>query len=145
MKTWIIRHPNLNFERPLSQDELIQKIESGEIQAHDELCAGNGYWFSLSEADEVRKHLGDIRLQAMMPEESETTSSTRPALNAKTLITSAPKSQAASTTQAAPAPKPTPVLVPHSDVETNGVDWPKLIAFVLIFLGILVFLWNQNR
>ena len=74
--SWLIRHSDLTFSRPISKDELIRKIESGEIISQDEICAGDGYWFSIQEVEEVKKHFGEIRLQSMIPNQSETTSAT---------------------------------------------------------------------
>lgn len=73
---WMIRRPDLRILRPISQAELVQRIQSGEISPSDELCPANGYWFMLSEVNEVRQHLGDINLGCLHQKDlSENTSS----------------------------------------------------------------------
>ena len=76
MKEWLIRHANHHFSRPLAESEVVVQIESGMIKPEDEICPASGYWFSIQEVDEVRKHFGDIHLQALIPKDSEITSGT---------------------------------------------------------------------
>jgi hypothetical protein len=62
---WMVRKNDMRIFRPIPQAELIEKIVAGEIEANDELCPGNGYWFTLSEVNEVRAHLGDVDLACL--------------------------------------------------------------------------------
>jgi hypothetical protein len=67
MRTWMIRHHDFSFARPMSEKDLVEKIESGEITAHDEIAQATGYWFSIQDVEEVKKHFGNqIRLQALI-------------------------------------------------------------------------------
>jgi hypothetical protein len=47
---------------PLGLDEVKKLVQAGELEADDELCAENGYWFALHEISEVKKHLGLERI-----------------------------------------------------------------------------------
>jgi hypothetical protein len=76
MSLWMIRHADLTFTRPIPQDLLVSKIEAGEVIASDEICSGDGYWFSIQEVDEVKKFFGNIRLKALLPSGSDVTSAT---------------------------------------------------------------------
>jgi hypothetical protein len=62
---WMVRTQDMRIFRPIPKAELIEKIAAGVIAPNDELCAGNGYWFMLSEVNEVREHLGDIDLSCL--------------------------------------------------------------------------------
>lgn len=85
---WMIRRTDMRIFRPIPQSELIQKIESGEISPGDELCPANGYWFMLSEVNEVRRFLGDIDLSCLSPRDhTENTSSTDTRPIQKTSVT----------------------------------------------------------
>ena len=70
-KTWLIRYPNFSFSRPLSEIELKQKFSSGEMQPRDEICAGNGYWFALTDVKEMRKNFGDLSLEGLFKKGEE--------------------------------------------------------------------------
>ncbi len=74
MKNWLIRHPNLSFERPVSEVDLIRMIETGKLGPRDEICKSGCYWFHLQDAQEVRKFLHNVKLEAILPKMSERTS-----------------------------------------------------------------------
>ena len=80
----MVRKANHSTLRPMSQYELIVKIESGDFEPQDEVCTSCGHWFSLREAPEIRNSLGDIRLDklyAKKDEENTSTSFTEPNSN----------------------------------------------------------------
>ena len=62
MRMWMIRHADYTFSRPIPEPLLISRIESGELERNDEICVSGGYWFSIQDAVEVRKFLGEIKL-----------------------------------------------------------------------------------
>lgn len=64
-RMWLVRHPDQTFTRPLPESILIEKIEGGEFSRQDEVCASTGYWFALGDAAEVRKFLGNVRLESL--------------------------------------------------------------------------------
>lgn len=49
---------DFSLEGPFSREVLCQKIQEGNYQAKDEICAGNGYWISLYERDLLASELG---------------------------------------------------------------------------------------
>ena len=75
IRYWIIRHSDLTFSRPIPEPILISKIESGQLDRRDEICASGQYWFSIQEVEEVRKFFGDIRLNAALPAAEDGTTS----------------------------------------------------------------------
>jgi hypothetical protein len=134
MRTWMIRHHDFSFARPMSEKDLVEKIESGEITAHDEIAQATGYWFSIQDVEEVKKHFGNqIRLQALIPPSStDTTSSTNTAL-----LTSIPKVS-------------TQVRAPKKDIpfETSEPTRSNLVFGLIltaIFVGTIVLLWLGSQ
>ena len=131
----MVRHPNLTFLRPIPEPELVRRIESGEITAQDEIAPATGYWFSIQEIEEVRRHFGEhIKLRALMPIDIENTSSTNTALI-----------QPAHIALDKPARK---LRVP----QTNANQKPRSpsqfffgLLLVTIFVGTLLLLWWGSR
>ncbi|MBU6154482.1 MAG: hypothetical protein KGP28_09295 [Bdellovibrionales bacterium] len=72
MRWWLIRHPDQTFSRPIPELSLISKIEAGELSLKDEICPSAGYWFPIQDAAEVRKFLGDIKLDRNLPNDGVT-------------------------------------------------------------------------
>lgn len=64
-RLWLIKNRDHSFSRPIPESELIQKIQKGELQQKDEICAANSYWFSLQDIKEMRKHFGNIPLDGL--------------------------------------------------------------------------------
>lgn len=136
MSTWLVRHSNLTFERPVSKDKIIEKIESGEILAQDEICEASSYWFSIQENEEVIKHFGNIRLQALMPDGNDVTSATN----------TTPLSQAAAKViQEVKNRKPEPLssVEPERKPGSAAFFWGAVLAF--IFFGTLMLLWRGSH
>jgi hypothetical protein len=74
VKNWLIRHPDLSFERPVSEADLIRLIETGKLGPRDEICRSGSYWFHLQDAQEVRKFLQNVKLEAILPKMADRTS-----------------------------------------------------------------------
>jgi len=55
---WLIRTEENWIMRPMSKKEVLDRINRLEIKLNDEICPGNGYWFSIHEKDEVFRNLG---------------------------------------------------------------------------------------
>jgi hypothetical protein len=158
---WLIRTKDLFISRPLTDQELIKKIEKGDLNPLDEICAGNGYWFGLHEAEEVRKHLGDIDLSKLSSGiEIEITSATETSTIKKTLILDVPKSwgkeepksiltppaqynltETGHTATAASAAKRRDARPYEPELERQ---WTPAIVFAAIFVVTLVFLWMNS-
>ena len=64
-RIWIIRHPGNLFSRPILEDELLDIFKSGEMKPLDEICCSMGYWFSLQDVNEMRKHFGNLPLDGI--------------------------------------------------------------------------------
>jgi hypothetical protein len=142
MRTWMIRHPNMTFTRPMPESEIIKMIEAGEVSGQDEIAPATGYWFSLQEVEEVKAHFGDsIILQALIPTGSDTTSSTNTALIAKT-----PKTKI--TQSAIKRDQPKIVRATKNEGEEVSHTTTRFVFGLLmaaIFLGTLSLLWLGSR
>jgi hypothetical protein len=75
-RMWLVRHPDHTFSRPMPESVLIEKIEKGAFGRQDEICVSTGYWVSLSDAVEVRKLLGAIRLNAISGRNTDSSTAT---------------------------------------------------------------------
>jgi hypothetical protein len=93
---WLVRTKELFLSRPLTQTDLVKKIEKGDLTPLDEVCPSGGYWFGLHEVEEVRQHLGDVDLSRLSRGlDIEITSSTETRTLNRTLILELPKRAAA--------------------------------------------------
>lgn len=126
---WIIKHPDLTFSRPLSEAELLEKLKAGELQPRDELCAANGYWFSLQDIKEVRKHFGDLSLSGLFKPTDEDTQE-RYAITAPIQL---------ETSKRVPPPIPVlkPVVLPKDPPQTETSPAMKILLAILI-LAVLI-------
>lgn len=166
---WLIRTKDLFISRPLTDQELIKKIERGDLNPLDEICPGNGYWFGLHEAEEVRKHLGDIDLSRLSSGiEIEITSATETSTIKKTLILDVPQTWNKDHKEERPAGAHKSILTPpaqYNIAETGHTataasaakrqysqpyepelerQWTPAIVFAAIFTIVLVFLWMYS-
>jgi len=64
-RIWLIRSSDHKISRPFLESELKIKFSNGELSPHDEICCSKGYWFSLQDVNEMRKHFGDISLEGI--------------------------------------------------------------------------------
>lgn len=55
---WMVRTRHNQLTGVFSKEELIQKIQAGELSREDEICAGNHFWFYLYESQELKNQLG---------------------------------------------------------------------------------------
>lgn len=72
-RTWMMRYPDRSFSRPMSEQELYDRFQAGELSPQDEICPALGYWFSLSDVEEMRKHFGDLPLDRIFKKSSDVT------------------------------------------------------------------------
>lgn len=144
MRSWMIRHHDFTFTRPMLEPELIQKIESGEVTAHDEIAPNDGYWFSIQEVEEVKKYFGEnIRLQALIPHGIETTSSTNTALLAPSFT--AGKSRFADKPGSRLETPKIKIIVPEVIEKAGSSRFFFGLTLVAIFLGTLLLLWMGSQ
>lgn len=60
-RNWLIRTTQYQILGPISKDKVVEFFKKGALGPEDELCSGNGYWFSIKEKDLIEKYLlGDI-------------------------------------------------------------------------------------
>lgn len=60
-RNWLIRTTQYQILGPISKDKVIEFFKKGALGPDDEICSGNGYWFSIKEKDLIDKYLlGDI-------------------------------------------------------------------------------------
>lgn len=57
VKNWLIRTQANQILGPVSKEKIKEFIEKGSLAPDDEICSGNGYWFSVKEKDLVEKFL----------------------------------------------------------------------------------------
>lgn len=146
---WMVRTKDLFLSRPISKNELIQKIERGELTPLDEVCSSLGYWFGLHETEEVREHLGNVDLSKLSRGlEVEITSSTETRTLNRTLVLELEQRketvvlpQSAWINPGTPAPvektlKPSLKPVP--------VQWMPILGFCSGFLFFLIYLWSLS-
>jgi hypothetical protein len=62
-KNWLIRTTSNQILGPIKKDKLKELLSAGSLKAEDEVCSGNGYWFSVNERDLVEKYLTGSELQ----------------------------------------------------------------------------------
>lgn len=66
-KTWLIRTKNNHILGPVSRDKILTLLENKTLNLEDELCSGNGYWFSVKEEDLVQKYIHNQIIQSYNP------------------------------------------------------------------------------
>jgi hypothetical protein len=57
MDKWLVRTSKNRVEGPYTREQIRQSIQEGNLSFEDEVCAAEGYWFSLHEREEVLKYL----------------------------------------------------------------------------------------
>ncbi|OFZ23872.1 MAG: hypothetical protein A2202_02355 [Bdellovibrionales bacterium RIFOXYA1_FULL_36_14] len=66
-KNWLIRTTNLKILGPASREKIIELVEKGSLAFEDEICIGNGFWFSIKEKEYLKKYLFDQEVQNFNP------------------------------------------------------------------------------
>lgn len=66
-KNWLIRTKDQSILGPISKEKLEQLIKNNSLALNDEVCSGNGHWFSISEADLVKRYVFDGVKQGFNP------------------------------------------------------------------------------
>jgi hypothetical protein len=163
MRWWLIRHQDLTFTGPITELSLISRIEGGELAQKDEICASCGYWFSIQDVSEVRKFLGEIKLQRNIPNDGETSTTIQG--NVKTLITPVPVSasnahakaqdaapqgartnpQRARPAQQGPVDPKAFEVLEEEPVVSVWSQIALILVIVLIFSGTVYLLWTNSR
>ena len=161
MRWWLIRHADHSFSRPIPEISLIAKIESGELAPKDEICHSAGYWFPIQDAIEVRRFLGDIKLERNVPNDGETSTTIqgggKTQGNSVTLRLQDRKAGNGNGTSSrvgrfsSKDPAPTQVYQASFEAleeETEVSIWSQiafLFVLVLIFSGTVYLLWTNSK
>jgi len=56
-KNWLIRTHRKQILGPVPKDKVLELVKKGSLKDDDEICSGNGYWFSISEKDLMQRYL----------------------------------------------------------------------------------------
>ncbi|MBP9679954.1 MAG: hypothetical protein KBD76_01000 [Bacteriovorax sp.] len=60
-RNWLIRTKQNQILGPVAKAKVIEFYQKGALGLDDEICSGNGYWFSFKEKDLIEKYLlGDV-------------------------------------------------------------------------------------
>lgn len=144
-RTWMIRHPNRMFSRPVSEADLFELFESGELKPQDEICPANGYWFLLSDVVEMRKHFGNIPFDRIFKRAREEVTEER-FVNTRKIMTEKPGvSSISSRTEQKPVTPQTGAMPSHSSpnikpAESNESEATPsaLVKWALIVITFLI-------
>lgn len=139
MKTrmWLVRHPDHTFSRPMPESVLIEKIEKGAFGREDEICISAGYWIPLSDAAEVRKFLGAIRLDGIFGKSRDSSLTTNTDIG--TTASVIPKERVIS------MGNPLQRSSGDSAVEGGPQGSPFFMVFLLVlFLCTLFLIWRHS-
>jgi hypothetical protein len=85
-RTWLIRHQDRTFSRPLSESELQELFDAGAMNPQDEICCANEYWFSVQDVKEMRSHFGDISFEGIFKKVKDEVTAEREMSTAKIII-----------------------------------------------------------
>jgi len=155
-KWWLIRYRDQSVSRPLPEAELIEKIERGVLDQRDEICVSEGYWFSVQDVAEVRKFLGDIKLDRPGVSGVET-STTIPGVNkglGQVRTAQEPASYAAAKVAEIKKSKASDLSLGEGQAfelpeEEPSVSFGKRFLWVLIlaliFSGTVYLLWSNSK
>lgn len=66
-KNWLIRTKSNHILGPVSLDKVKSLIENSSLKDEDELCSGNGYWFSVKEKNLLQKYIYEAKKQSYNP------------------------------------------------------------------------------
>ena len=144
MRYWLIRRNEFEFLRPVAEDDLLEMLKRHELTPRDEICTGQGYWFSLQEVDEFRKHFGALDYASFFMSTEEATSSTdTKVVEEAQLVKSKINTNSAASIEPI-ASKETVKEVPRNTVRPaiELRPWLGFILFSLFFLGVMTLIWR---
>jgi hypothetical protein len=118
-RNWLIRTTQNQILGPVAKAKVLEFLQKGALGLSDEVCSGNGYWFSLKEKNLVDKYLyGDVPQGYNPISEAKSVLSKRENPNKTTSINTSP----ANKTQTIKPVKDGPVVLPASD----DLEYPDL-------------------
>ena len=141
-RTWLIKHSDFTFSRPISETELLDRLKNGELMPRDEICQANGYWFSLQDIKEMRLHFGNVQLEGLQKNTDNDVTQER---NDKTASIVVPAPVVAKK----PAPPPTtptpvtlqPVVIPMEEPTKTPLTQKVFLLILILVMVALLFVW----
>jgi hypothetical protein len=111
-RSWLIRTTQNQILGPVAKAKVLEFLQKGALGLSDEVCSGNGFWFSLKEKDLVEKFLyGDIPQGYNPISESKSVLSKRDNPDKTTSLNTAP----ANKTQVLKSAHEGPGIIPKSE------------------------------
>lgn len=111
-RSWLIRTTQNQILGPVAKAKVLEFLQKGALGLSDEVCSGNGFWFSLKEKDLVDKFLyGDIPQGYNPISESKSVLSKRDNPDKTTSLNTAP----ANKTQVLKSAHEGPGIIPKSE------------------------------
>lgn len=65
--SWLVRVENRKIEGPFTKEVIKKMIADGKIKDSDEVCAGNGFWFSVGEKELKHRFIDSNEKQPFNP------------------------------------------------------------------------------
>ena len=140
-RAWLIRHPDRTFSQVLNEEELKELFISGEMKPEDEICPASGYWFSLQDVNEMRKHFGNMSMDGLFKKVKEEVTQERYAVTASITLTDEVRE---SLRQSVPTPSLVPVhepLMVEDSLQQTSLLMKVLLAILTLAVLILLFVW----
>ena len=131
---WMVRSASNFLSGPFSSEEIVKKMDQGELQLEDEVCPAGGYWFSMFEDREVMKFFGRVFSKGAELEDEKTISIS---LDDRTGIVDLSQAQSATPVPLKPVKNENTALGPF--LERFIVFMPLLVAVLfLLVLRVLI-------
>lgn len=67
MSKWLVRTQTNHILGPIHKDKLLELLEGGTLEADDEICSGNGYWFFVREKELLQRFVYEGEPQGFNP------------------------------------------------------------------------------
>jgi len=142
-RVWLIRHADNSYSHMLKDEELKLLFNSGEMKPQDEICHGHGYWFSLQDVNEMRKHFGNIPMEGMFKKVNDEVTMERYAVTANIVVTQSVKEALKiQSVQTAPMPSSNLNHAQSNDSIHKASPLMKvMLAILTLVVLILLFVW----
>lgn len=124
-RSWIIRYPDFTFSRPISEERLLKMFSEGVMKPQDEICHATGYWFSLQDVKEMRKHFGNIPLDGLFKKVTEEVTRERYAITAPIALRNQAKK----------------VVEEEESIRTASPLTKLILTVLTVLVVILLFVW----
>lgn len=134
-RTWLIRYANNSYSRPMPESELKKLFSSGEMKPQDEICPGNGYWFSLQDVNEMKKHFGTMSFDGLFKKVKEEITQERYVDTAPLVVPQAVRQSMK------PRPQVKEEVVHDGSIQKASPLMKILLVLVTVMVLALLFVW----